>query len=94
LQSAYPMFRADMMIEYGPVEIGEKKYPAPLHSVSIAKAYTTPPSNGPQTNTTLNSLNNRNEWPQQTMINDVRFEDYHVFRSDSRILPTDDQPPQ
>lgn len=94
LQSAYPMIRADMMIEYGPVEIGGKTYIGPLHSVSIAKAYTTQPSNGPQANTTLNSLNNRNEWPQQTMINDVKFEDYHVFRSDSRILPTVDQPPQ
>ncbi|MBS1802942.1 MAG: VWA domain-containing protein [Acidobacteria bacterium] len=97
LQSAYPMVRADMMVEYGHVEIGGKIYNCPLHSVSIAKAFTKAPP-APHSHADgaddLASFTNPNDWPQQTMINDIKFEEYHVFRSDSRILPADDQPPQ
>lgn len=92
LQSSYPMLRADMMVEYGPVEIGGKTYICPLHSVSIAKAYIGSPPKGLEGSASDFSSDNRNEWAQQTMINDVEFGQYHVFRSDSRILPAADQP--
>ena len=94
-KSDYPMVQADMMVEYGPVDIGGKTYICPVHSVSIAKAYTkAPPSTLDASGSDINIDSNRNNWPQQTMINDVKFRQYHVFRSDLRILPTTDQTPQ
>ncbi len=93
LQSAYPMLRADTMVEYGPVEIGNKTYICPLHSVSIAKAYTGGPSKGLEgLEPNLTSDSNQGDWVTQTMINDVVFDHYHVFRSDSRIVPSPDEP--
>ncbi len=94
LQSSYPMVRADMMVEYGPVEIGGKTYICPIRSVSIAKAYIGSPPKGLEGSVFNLTSDNRNEWAQQTMINDVEFGQYHVFRSDSRILPATDQSPQ
>ena len=38
LKSTTPMTRSDIMIEYGPVEIGGKTYICPLRSVSIMRA--------------------------------------------------------
>ena len=61
--------RADIMVEYGPVVIGEKSYTCPVRSVSIATA---------------------GEWfssGRMTRLDDVVFNDYHVFRSEMRILP-------
>jgi hypothetical protein len=79
------------MVEYGPVEIGGKTYICPLHSVSIAKAYTkAPPSTFDTSGSDITINSNRNNWPQQTMINDVEFGQYHMFRSDLRIVPNPD----
>jgi hypothetical protein len=68
------------MIEYGPVEIGGKTYDCPLRSVSIMRS---------------RSVGILSEWgesfrtygPYATMLNDVTFNRYHMFRSESRILP-------
>jgi hypothetical protein len=68
------------MIEYGPVEIGGKTYDCPLRSVSIMRS---------------RSVGILSEWgesfrtygPYATMLNDVSFDRYHMFRSESRILP-------
>lgn len=90
LHSAFPMIRADMMVEYGSVEIGGKTYICPVRSVSIAKAYTKAPSHSFEGL----ELGNRNDLPQQTLINNIEFEQYHVFRTDLRVLPADSQSPQ
>jgi|GEM_PF-5494998 len=97
LKEAYPMTRADLMVEYGPVEIGGKTYICPLHSVAIAKAYS---KSRPKVSeimdlhSTFEEHSNDRELPVETMINDIAFDQYHVFRTDSRIVPTNDQPPQ
>lgn len=90
LKDSYPLVRSDLLVEYGSVDIGGKSYICPVHSVAIVKAYT-------------EALDMTQQLPQlvgstgpvgmrygvvQTMINDIRFKDYHVFRSDSRIVPT------
>jgi hypothetical protein len=79
LKSTTPFTRSDVMIEYGPVEIGGKTYYCPLRSVSINRA---------------RSLRTLSDWdesfrsygPYATMLNDITFDRYHVFRSESRIL--------
>jgi hypothetical protein len=79
LKSTTPLVRSDVMIEYGPVEIGGKTYICPLRSVSISR---------------VRSVNFFRVWdegfrtygPYSTLLNDMEFGDYHVFRSKSQIL--------
>jgi VWFA-related protein len=79
LKSTTPQTRSDIMIEYGPVEIGGKTYFCPIRSVSIVRG---------------REVRVLREWdeafrtwgPYGTMLNDVSFDDYHMFRSESRML--------
>ena len=81
-----PVERSETMVEYGPVEIGGKTYICPVRSVSISRDRTVIPST---------------EWdesfktfgPYMTMLNDVAFKGYHIFRAESRILSGFDPPP-
>ncbi|WP_348261206.1 VWA domain-containing protein [Telmatobacter sp. DSM 110680] len=95
LKEAYPMTRADLMVEYGPVEIGGKAYICPLRSVAIAMAYSkSRPKKSEIPDPSFFVSSNDRELPVETMINDIAFDHYHVFRTDSRIIPADDQSPQ
>jgi len=75
-----PVTRSDVMVEYGPVDIGGKTYIRPLKSVSIMR---------------MRSVITLSEWdesfktygPYTSMINDISYSDYHVFRTNSRVLP-------
>ena len=78
--------RADIMVEYGPVEIGGKTYICPLRSVSLqmdrqpmAKNQQKPKGD------VLVGLITLPE-PVQILLNDVVFDNYHVFRSKARML--------
>lgn len=67
---------SNVVVEYGPIEIGGKTYICPIRSIAISR--------GP--------LQDRSGTPipealTQTYLNDVSFTDYHVFRSETRILP-------
>lgn len=91
LKPAYPMARADLMVEYGPVEIGGKTYTCPLKSVAIARGYepVVPDASkemlgfGPES---VEDAETRGSETLQTMLNDVVFSDYHLFRAEMRIL--------
>ena len=79
LKSTSPLSRSDIMIEYGPVLIGGKTYDCPLRSVTIARVRS------------VGVLSDLGEFfmtfgPYTTMLNDISFDRYHVFRSESRIL--------
>jgi hypothetical protein len=63
-QQRGPMTRADMMVEYAPVELGDKLYTCPIRSVA------------------LSLIGVRSEW-----LNDVVFDQYHLYRADARMLP-------
>jgi hypothetical protein len=73
-----PVLRSDIMVEYGPVEIGSKTYTCPVRSVSIG----------------LDSMEFMGVYPfgrptptsHVTLLRDVTFGDYHLFRADARIL--------
>lgn len=79
LKSTTPLVRSDVMVEYGAVEIGAKSYICPVRSVSISRG---------------RSVMTLTEWdqsfrtygPYTTMMNDVAFERYHMFRAKSRVL--------
>lgn len=74
-----PVFRGDIMVEYGPVEIGGKTYTCPTRSVSIS--LTAEGLSG-----AILPTGRPTREPNATLLNDVSFEDYHLFRSESRIL--------
>ncbi|MGA3045638.1 MAG: hypothetical protein ABSD67_03395 [Terracidiphilus sp.] len=74
-----PIFRGDIMVEYGPVEIGGKTYTCPTRSVSIS--LTAEGLSG-----AIHPTDRPTREPNATLLNDVTFEDYHLFRSESRIL--------
>jgi VWFA-related protein len=79
LKSTTPLVRSDIMIEYGRVEIGEKTYICPVKSVSISRGRSV---------TVLTEWDEsfRTYGPYTTMLNDVAFERYHMFRAKSRML--------
>jgi hypothetical protein len=80
LTGLLPVIRSDVMVEYGPVDIGGKTYIRPRKSVSFMR---------------MRSVTTLSEWdvsfrtygPYSSMINDISYRDYHVFRSNSRVLP-------
>jgi VWFA-related protein len=87
LEPRLPMLSSGIMVEYGPVEIGGKTYICPTRSVSISRQRT---------------VKIVKEWGEsfgvygrfETILSDVAFGKYHVFRAESRILPDDAPPPK
>jgi hypothetical protein len=71
-----PILQGDIMVEYGLVEIGGKIYTCPVRSVSIMV-------------TRLMGPLGESAAPELTQLNDMAFDNYHQFRSESRILPGD-----
>jgi VWFA-related protein len=81
-----PTKRSDMMVSYGPVEIGGKTYIVPLRSVNIWRG---------------RSVSMLLQWDvgfavwgtYETQMNVFTFDQYHVFRGNARILPGFEQVP-
>lgn len=75
---------ADIEVEYAHVEIGTQAYVCPAHAVALSKVpFHAPKPAKPDKPVAL-----------QTQINDVEFDQYHVFRGDPHILQgfTQEQP--
>ncbi|MGA2166732.1 MAG: VWA domain-containing protein [Terracidiphilus sp.] len=92
LGKADPIVKADMLVEYGPVEIGGATYICPLKSVSIslAQEQDTHAVRMQRFSATMVEQNNQNiPKPMQTLLDDVAFEQYHVFRAESSIVTGD-----
>jgi len=85
----YPYQRAytAIAVEYGNVAIGGTTYICPVKSVAISRMPTA-------------AVGDEFDYaaPLQTQMNDVTFIQYHLFRSESRIVPvtgeSDEPPPQ
>jgi len=80
------MVRADIMVEYGQVEIGAKTYICPIRSVSLSQG------RGKVAVRSAIGFTSR-LGPEMTRLNDVTFGNYHVFRTEMRVL-TGDEPLQ
>ena len=80
LKPRMPISRSAVMVEYAPITIGGRTFICPTHSVAIARQ---------RTEWALH------EWGQsfvvygryETLLNDVTFTRYHLFGSESTILP-------
>jgi hypothetical protein len=79
--------RAGILVEYGPVEIGGERYICPQKSVSLLMAHT-------EVRKGMYSQGSYQGMPK-TFLNDVTFEQYRRFGSETRILTGDYvEPPQ
>ncbi len=80
-----PISRADLAVEYGPVELGGTTYNCPQQSVSISMARTIRQMQDP----------GGHAWPAmgpvQMLLNHVDFEDYHLFRAEARVLSGEEE---
>jgi hypothetical protein len=74
-----PLIRSQIMVEYGPEELGGKNYICPQRSVEVSRGRTE---------------RELHEWGMvfsvysyfETMVNDMTFGGYHKFGSEARIL--------
>jgi hypothetical protein len=79
LEPRLPLLRSDIMVQYGPETIGGNTYICPERSVSLWRG---------RRNVQVH------EWgesfrvfgPFETMLDDVSFGDYHMFRGEAHIL--------
>jgi VWFA-related protein len=80
LEPRLPLQGSGIVVEYGPVSMGGAIYFCPVKSISMSRQ---------------RRLWETQEWgvsfrhygPFKTMLNDVRFENYHLFRSESHMVP-------
>ena len=83
MKTADPVVKAAIVVEYGTVEIGGSKYVCPVRSVSTTLAQTVQVD--PRYKFAVaNALQ-----PLKTSLSDTRFEHYHVFRVESRVVEGD-----
>src|SRR5580704_7125865 len=90
LKPTAPITRSDILVEYGPVEIGGKTYICPVKSVSITLAPVLP-ANAFAIQHYRGQLLDKDSKTAvaehlQTLLNDVIFAQYHVFRSEAHLL--------
>ena len=80
LNPVLPVRDAAMMVEYGPIEIGGKRYICPRRSVVIMRGRTV---------STLTFWDQTLDIyaPYETLLSDITYNDYHRFGSESRMLP-------
>jgi VWFA-related protein len=95
-----PVAKASLIVEYGPVQIGGESYICPLKGIALSVAQTTsaekdfllsvsPMGAGGGFKPSLNSVvhsSSATTGPEQTLLNDITFGDYHVLRADAHIL--------
>ncbi len=77
--------KAGIAIDYSPVEIGGKTYVCPARSVSVLLAHIVPPKG-------MYSRANY-QGAAKTFLNDVEFNQYRRFGSETRILDAGAEPP-
>lgn len=104
LKPAGPIRIAKIVVEYGPVDIGGRTYICPLHSIAFSRAHAiaheqqemvpmAPRTQGGGMAPVVVGTAPTNS--EQTLLNDVTFAQYHVFRAETRVIAgtSADQPP-
>jgi hypothetical protein len=76
-----PNVRSDVFVEFASVDIGGKSYYCPSRSVALSVLHPELPNAA-----TSVGLRRFDEHRTQTELNDIRFSDYHRFRTEMRIL--------
>ena len=79
LKPTDPLVRADIMVQYGPVELGGRSYICPVKSVSVSQAQAA-------VSNMASSSVQFSPGHLQTLLNDVAFVQYHLFHADARLM--------
>ncbi|HUY94367.1 MAG TPA: hypothetical protein VMU71_03680, partial [Terracidiphilus sp.] len=103
IKAGEPVSRADLLVEYGPVEIGGKNYICPLRSIALSRARSLGQEQmemvqaGPHAagGTAMAPIlvGNTSDVTEQTLLNDAEFSGYHVFRTETKIVTDAGLPP-
>ncbi|MBS1806150.1 MAG: hypothetical protein JST28_22635 [Acidobacteria bacterium] len=80
LSPVRPVLFSDLMVEYGPVDIGGRIFICPKRSVAITRTRTVVPIS-------FWGMDFKVYGPYQTLMNDTTYLHYHKFGSEFRILP-------
>ncbi len=75
-----PIARADVLVEYGPVAIGGTTYLCPVRSVAVSLARPVDALRD------LYGFRRADVEPMELELSDVVFRQYHLFRSEARIV--------
>lgn len=92
-------YKSSMAVEYGPTDIGGRSYMCPLRGVALStipeRTVELPPTTGAEGQVPFggsglpreNAVRKFATIPAQTLLNDVSFTEYHVFRAEMHIVP-------
>jgi len=97
IKAGEPVSRADLEVEYAKVEIGGGSYICPARSIAVSRAR----SLGQETMEMVQAgphgaggaalapvlVGATADVTEQTLLNDVSYSQYHMFRAESRVLP-------
>ena len=102
-----PMSSANLMVEYGPVELGGKSYICLIRSVTVETVKQVDPKGGTTVNTQQTygtpshdagmTYEAEEDVPQEILMNDIAFSQYHLLRSESQVITGEEKtspPPQ
>jgi len=100
---ADPVTKANLMVEYGPVELGKQTFYCPMKSISVTVAPVQSniqrtlsgaviPTTGGAVRIEVQDNKAADSVPQ-TLLNEVVFDQYHLFQSEARMLAADDAAP-
>jgi hypothetical protein len=78
LKTTDPLVKANILVEYGPIVIGGKTYICPMRSVAL--------SVGSGLQISSESIAKGGPRLLQTSLNDISFEQYHLFHADAHLL--------
>lgn len=92
-QEVSPLLRADVLEEYGPVEIAGKQYITPQRAVTVMTSWTlggqgplSKPMSKREGAKAAKKALELMEFSRVNAINEAVFRDYHVFRSEVRVV--------
>ncbi len=93
-----PITKAEIAVEYSPVNIGGKTYICPVHGIALSLGQSlaeetqqlvpTAPIGVASAPVAVYTGTKPSE-AEQTLLNDVTFTQYHVFSSETRIVPAE-----
>jgi hypothetical protein len=84
-----PVSKADVLVEYGSVEIDGKNYRCPVRSVAMTRVQIIPANHSVILSTDNQLTDSRytpGHGPMQMKLNDIRFTDYRKFGSKARLI--------
>jgi hypothetical protein len=82
--------RADLLVEYGPMEIGQRNYICPLKSVALSVVRNPVQTSEANFGLFIKQANAAEATPFRMRINDTLFTHYHLFRAETRMLTGDE----